>query len=164
MLTEAGSNFCQTLNKSLQNRLRLIKYCQKWRNFAKSGHTEQITIKLKMANLSFRWKLFSGLFPILIWALFAPSICDWKTCFSKVGQPRPLFCLFSHFSNTILQKNCRLSGIGTRIVGVEGEHADHLTTNTAPQAVDYFVHKNFSLLRSKTKCLVVWCTFKTIQL
>ena len=40
-----------------------------------------------------------------------------------MGQPRPLFCLFSFFSITILQKN--------RIVGVEGEHADHLTTTTA---------------------------------
>ena len=49
----------------------------------------------------------------------------------KVGQPRPLFCLFSYISNTILQKNSRLSGIRTRIVGVEGEHADHLTTTTA---------------------------------
>ena len=28
--------------------------------------------------------------------------------FLKVGQPRPLFCLFSFFSNTILQKHCRL--------------------------------------------------------
>ena len=26
----------------------------------------------------------------------------------KIFQPRPLFCLFSFFSNTILQKNCRL--------------------------------------------------------
>ena len=45
----------------------------------------------------------------------------------KVGQLRPLFCLFSFFSNTILQKNCRLRGIRTRIVEVEGEHSDHLT-------------------------------------
>ena len=28
--------------------------------------------------------------------------------FWKVGQPRPLFCLFSFFSNTIFIKNCRL--------------------------------------------------------
>ena len=27
--------------------------------------------------------------------------------FKKMGQPRPLFCLFSFFSITILQKNCR---------------------------------------------------------
>ena len=48
-----------------------------------------------------------------------------------MGQPWPLFCLFSFFSITILQKNCRPQQIRTRIVGVEGEHADHLTTTTA---------------------------------
>ena len=29
----------------------------------------------------------------------------------------------------------RLSGIQTRIVGVEGEHADHLTTTTAHRVI-----------------------------
>ena len=52
--------------------------------------------------------------------------------FLKKSGPTPApFCLFSYISNTILQKNSRLSGIWTRIVGVEGEHADHLTTTTA---------------------------------
>ena len=51
--------------------------------------------------------------------------------FLKNGPTRPLFCLFSFFSITILQKNCRPQQIRTRIVGVEGEHADHLTTTTA---------------------------------
>ena len=45
-----------------------------------------------------------------------------------MGQPRPLFCLFSFFSNT---NTVDVSGIQTRIVGVEGEHADHLTTSKA---------------------------------
>ena len=48
-----------------------------------------------------------------------------------MGQPRPLFVLFSFFSITILQKIVDLSGIRTRIVGVEGQHVDHLTTTTA---------------------------------
>ena len=58
------------------------------------------------------------------------------------------FCLFLFLSNTILQKNCRFSWIQTRIVWVEGEHADHLTTTTAqfvgfwgikkPHVVSYF--------------------------
>ena len=44
------------------------------------------------------------------------------------------FCLFSFFSNfpaQILKKTVCFSGIRTRIVRVEGEDADHLTTTTA---------------------------------
>ena len=49
-----------------------------------------------------------------------------------MGQSRPL-CLFSFFSNT----NCTehivsFSGIQTGIIGVEGEHPDHLTTTIGP--------------------------------
>ena len=36
------------------------------------------------------------------------------------------------------------SGIGTRIVGVEGKHADHLTTTTAPSDL-----KNFEFPKNK---------------
>ena len=67
-----------------------------------------------------------------------------------MGQPRPLFVLFSFFSITILQKIVDLSGIRTRIVGVESEHADHLTTTTAHQKHylnyifhSYLIHENF---------------------
>ena len=38
---------------------------------------------------------------------------------------------FRSFQTTLQNKNCTLSGIRTRIVRVEGEHADHLTTTTA---------------------------------
>ena len=49
-----------------------------------------------------------------------------------MGQPRPLFCLFSLFSNTnFTEKTVGVNGIRTRIVGIEGEHTDHLTTTTA---------------------------------
>ena len=42
-----------------------------------------------------------------------------------------LFFIYFRPSQTILQnKNCTLSGFRTRIVGVEGELADHLTTTT----------------------------------
>ena len=42
--------------------------------------------------------------------------------------------LFFVFSNTnCKEKTAGVSGIRTRIVGVEGEHADHLTTTTALQ-------------------------------
>ena len=40
---------------------------------------------------------------------------------------------FSSFQKQILQKTVGFSGIQTQIVGVEGEHADHLTTTTAQQ-------------------------------
>ena len=43
--------------------------------------------------------------------------------------------LFFVFSNTnCIEKTAGVSGIRTRIVGVEGEHADHLTTATAPRS------------------------------
>ena len=43
------------------------------------------------------------------------------------------FCLFSFFSNTnYTEKTVDFSRIKTRIVGVEGKLADHLTTTTAP--------------------------------
>ena len=46
-----------------------------------------------------------------------------------MGQPRPLFCLLLFFSNTdFTEKTVDVSRIRTRIVGVEGEHADRLTT------------------------------------
>ena len=49
-----------------------------------------------------------------------------------LNGPTPAsFCVFSFFSITILQKILDLSGIRKRIVGVEGEHADHMTTTTA---------------------------------
>ena len=44
------------------------------------------------------------------------------------------FCLFSSFSNVILQKNyIDCSGIRPQLAGVEGKHADHLTTTTPPR-------------------------------
>ena len=55
-----------------------------------------------------------------------------------MGQPRPLFCLFSFFSNTnFTEKTVGVSRIRTQIVGVEGEYADHLTTTTAPSHLFY---------------------------
>ena len=49
-----------------------------------------------------------------------------------MGQTWPLFCFFCSFLNTnFTGKTVDVSGIRTRIVGVEGEHTDHLTTTTA---------------------------------
>ena len=44
-----------------------------------------------------------------------------------LGNLRPLFCLFSFFSNKLKNKTVDFSGIRTRIDGVEGSNADHLT-------------------------------------
>ena len=50
----------------------------------------------------------------------------------KYGPTQVSFCSFLFFSNTnFTGKTEDFSGIQTRIVGVEGEHADHLTTTTA---------------------------------
>ena len=45
--------------------------------------------------------------------------------FFKMGQPRPLFKIY--------RKTVGFRGIRTRIVGLEGEHAVHLTTTTTAQ-------------------------------
>ena len=48
------------------------------------------------------------------------------------GPTPATFCLFLFFSSTnFTEKTVCFSGIQTQIVGVEGEHADHLTTTTA---------------------------------
>ena len=64
---------------------------------------------------------------------FMGDFCLFNSFFlKKVAQPRPLFCSFLFFSNTILQKKTvGFSGIRTRIVGVEGQQTDHMTTTTA---------------------------------
>ena len=50
-----------------------------------------------------------------------------------MGHSLPLLNLFSFFShNFTQQQTVDSSGIRTRIVGVEGKQADHLTTTTAP--------------------------------
>ena len=47
----------------------------------------------------------------------------------KLGIPRPLYCLFSFFSNTkFTEKTVGVSGVQTRIVGVEGEHVNDLAS------------------------------------
>ena len=47
-----------------------------------------------------------------------------------MGQPRPLFVYFRSFRarTNFTEKTLGISGI--LIVGVEGKHADHLTTTT----------------------------------
>ena len=55
-----------------------------------------------------------------------------------MGPTPTSFCLFVFFKTTILQKIEDYSGIRTRIVRVEGEPADHLTTPT-PQFSRFFL-------------------------
>ena len=58
--------------------------------------------------------------------------------FKRMGQPRPLFLYSRSFQTQILhKKTVGLRGIRTRIVGVEGEHVDHLATSTT-QLGDHF--------------------------
>ena len=46
-----------------------------------------------------------------------------------MDQPWPFLFIFVFFSNTnFIEKTVGFSGIRTRIVGLEGEHADRLTT------------------------------------
>ena len=49
-----------------------------------------------------------------------------------MDQPRPLFAYFPSFQTPIYRKTVVISWIRTRMVGVDGKRADHLTTTTAP--------------------------------
>ena len=73
-----------------------------------------------------------------------------------MGQPG-LFCLFSFFSNTnFTEKSQGISEIRNRIVKVEGEHADYLTTTTAQSK------RNEQIMLPKWTVVVFkWLAFST---
>ena len=52
-------------------------------------------------------------------------------CFLSVPNPASFLFIFVIFKHNITDKTVGFSGIQTRIIRVEGEHADHLTTTTA---------------------------------
>ena len=54
-----------------------------------------------------------------------------------MGQPRPLLIYFRSFRQQFCSKMLDFSGIRTRIVGLEGDQADHLTTTKA-QVIQIF--------------------------
>ena len=59
-----------------------------------------------------------------------------QSIFSNGSTPAS-FYLFSFLSNiNCTEKTVGFSWIGTCIVGVEGEHADHMTTTTASLCAD----------------------------
>ena len=70
------------------------------------------------------------------------------------GQPWPLFVYFRSFQTKFLQKKLGVSGIWIRIVGVEGEHADHLTTTTALDGffLTLIICINYTYCRSIVVC------------
>ena len=49
----------------------------------------------------------------------------------KWANPGLFLFIFVLFKHNIIEKTLDFSGIRTRIIGVVGEHADHLTTTTA---------------------------------
>ena len=59
-------------------------------------------------------------------------------------HPRPLFAYVRSFQAIYRIKTVDFIGIRTRIVGVEGEHADHLTTNTP--RISFYYLTNVSLI------------------
>ena len=67
-----------------------------------------------------------------------------RKCFiflKKMGHARPILVYLCSFQTQILQKNTvGFGGIQIRIIGVEGEHADHLTTTKARMHFCYPFH------------------------
>ena len=57
-----------------------------------------------------------------------------------------LFIYFLSINRFFSEKTVDVTGIRTRIVGVEGKHADHLTTTPAPQNLFLPVHEWLSLI------------------
>ena len=80
-----------------------------------------------------------------------------KFFLKKVGQPQPIFLFFS--KNNLQKKTVYFSGIRTQIVGVEGEHADHLTTTTThgppPRCVKVYPPPLLSVTKFG-ECFPVW--------
>ena len=48
--------------------------------------------------------------------------------FKEIGQPLSPFCFFGHLKHKFYKRNVGCNEIRARIVGIEGEHADHMTT------------------------------------
>ena len=75
-----------------------------------------------------------------------------------MDQPGLFFVYIGSFQQQFYRKIVDLGGIRARIVGIEGENADHFnTTTTAPinvfsdvKGVQMSEEKNFSLKRSKS--------------
>ena len=78
------------------------------------------------------------------------GVCSWNP-FNILNGPTPAsYCFFS-FKTQILQKNFRLQrGIRTRMVKVEREHADHLTTTVAYHSI-WFTFKFIEKTKIKKK-------------
>ena len=73
---------------------------------------------------------------------FIPSM------FKNGPTPASLLFIFVFIKHNLYRKTVGVSGIRTRIVGVEGEHADHLTTTTA--LIPSILHLYFHPLRTKS--------------
>ena len=56
--------------------------------------------------------------------------------FKKWANPGLVLFIFILFKHKLCIKTVGISGIWTRIVGVEGEHADHLTITSAQCSYD----------------------------
>ena len=90
-------------------------------------------IKLFTASESYViWSKFEGTrWVIWCFASFTLLLCLITLYFLNGPNPSS-FCLFSFFSNTnFTENNCTLRRIPNRIVEIEFDHADHLTTTTA---------------------------------
>ena len=107
---------------------------------------------LSHADLKFPQSLF-----LLYFSLFSLSLSlsvllrvpIYLSFWEKMGQPRPLLL----FSNTYFTEIIvGFSWIWTRIVGIEGENADHLTTTTA-RLLSYLLSSNLLFTSALTYCM-----------
>ena len=75
----------------------------------------------------------------------------------KNGPTPASFCLFSFFTNTnFTDITVGFSGIWTRIVGVEGKLADHLTTTKAAPFPESFFQENCFKNAADDKLILIY--------
>ena len=118
-VTAFGQSFTVVIGKRLKNNLAIWSHWQLcWLEPSRKPYTTQ---HCSLIRNGFYVQCFTRVHIYI----------DLLTVFLK-NEPTPAsFCLFSFFSNTNFTENTLdIRGIRTRIIGVEGEHADHLTTTT----------------------------------
>ena len=71
----------------------------------------------------------------------------------------PFLFIFVPFKHKFSRKTLGFSGIRTRIVGIEGKHADHLTTTTTQIVSKQFLC-SYIEQPSLLKLALVWCCLK----
>ena len=77
-----------------------------------------------------------------------------------MGKPGLFFVYFRSFQTQVYRKTVGVSGIRTGIVGIEGEPADYLTTNTAREGQIYILNLSLDVaFKTRVDCSILNISF-----